>query len=43
MTTATNLTGITRRKVQVQTNLERRAFLFMRISGVALLFWPLGT
>jgi succinate dehydrogenase / fumarate reductase, membrane anchor subunit len=42
MTTATNLTGITRRKVQVQTNLERRAFLFMRISGVALLFLAVG-
>ena len=30
-------TTITRRKVQVQSNFERTAFMFMRLSGLALL------
>lgn len=41
MTTA-NVTGVTRRKVQVQSNLERRAFLFMRVSGLALIILAVG-
>jgi succinate dehydrogenase / fumarate reductase membrane anchor subunit len=41
MTTA-NVTGVTHRKVQVQSNLERYAFLFMRVSGVALLILAVG-
>jgi len=41
-TTSPNVTGITRRKVQVQNNFERRAFLFMRVSGVALLILAVG-
>lgn len=40
MTTTT--TGLTHRKVQVPTNLERRAFLFMRLSGIALLVLAVG-
>ena len=40
MTTVT--TGITHRKVKVPTNLERRAFLFMRVSGVLLLVLAVG-
>ncbi len=32
------LTGITHRKVQVPSNRERTTFLFMRLSGVFLLF-----
>ena len=40
MTTA-NVSGVTRRKVQVQTNFERWAFLFMRVSGLALLILAL--
>ncbi|MCP4361751.1 MAG: succinate dehydrogenase [Chloroflexi bacterium] len=39
MTTATELTH---RKVKVPTNLERRAFLFMRVSGVLLLVLAVG-
>jgi succinate dehydrogenase / fumarate reductase membrane anchor subunit len=35
-------TGITRRKVQIQSNLERRAFAFMRLSGIALLILAVG-
>jgi succinate dehydrogenase / fumarate reductase membrane anchor subunit len=35
-------TGITRRKIQRQANLERAAFLFMRLSGVALLILAVG-
>ncbi|PID84759.1 MAG: succinate dehydrogenase [Chloroflexi bacterium] len=43
MTTITpNVTGITRRKVKVQSNFERNAFLFMRVSGVLLLFFAVG-
>ncbi|HRQ41452.1 MAG TPA: succinate dehydrogenase [Chloroflexota bacterium] len=38
----TTPTGITYRKVTVPTNLERRAFLFMRLSGVALLILAVG-
>ncbi len=41
MTTA-NVSGVTRRKVQVQTNFERWAFLFMRVSGLALLILAVG-
>jgi succinate dehydrogenase / fumarate reductase membrane anchor subunit len=42
MTTSTNITGITRRKVSVQSNFERNAFLFMRLSGVLLIVLALG-
>ncbi|MCL4263635.1 MAG: succinate dehydrogenase [Anaerolineae bacterium] len=38
----TTPTGITYRKVAVPSNLERRAFLFMRLSGVALLLLAVG-
>lgn len=41
-TTSANVTGITHRKVQVNNNLERFAFLFMRISGVLLLVLAVG-
>lgn len=41
-TTSPNITGITHRKVQVQSNFERRAFLFMRVSGVLLLVLAVG-
>jgi len=34
--------GVTKRKVSVPTNWERRAFLFMRVSGVALLLLAVG-
>ena len=40
--TATTPTGITHRKVSVPSNFERRAFLFMRLSGVALLLLAVG-
>ena len=33
---------ITRRRVQIHSNFERRAFLFMRISGIALLVLAVG-
>ncbi len=33
---------ITRRSVHVQSNLERNAFMFMRLSGIALLFLAVG-
>jgi succinate dehydrogenase / fumarate reductase membrane anchor subunit len=39
MTTATQ---ITRRKVQVKYNFERYAFLFMRMSGLALMILAVG-
>ncbi|VAW43056.1 hypothetical protein MNBD_CHLOROFLEXI01-3673 [hydrothermal vent metagenome] len=39
MTTAT---PITRRKVQVKYNFERYAFLFMRMSGLALMILAVG-
>lgn len=44
MTTAINqeVTGVTRRKVQVQSNFERTAFMFMRMSGIALLILAVG-
>ena len=35
-------TAITRRRVQIQSNFERRAFLFMRLSGIALLILAVG-
>ncbi len=38
----TTYSGITRRKVQVQSNFERYAFLFMRLSGIALLILAVG-
>jgi succinate dehydrogenase / fumarate reductase membrane anchor subunit len=38
----TEKTGITRRKVHIQSNFERRAFLFMRLSGIALLILAVG-
>ena len=41
-TTSPDVTGITRRKVQVQSNFERNAFLFMRVSGIALLILAVG-
>ena len=34
--------NITHRKIQRQTNLERYAFLFMRMSGIALLVLAVG-
>ncbi|MFQ5400858.1 MAG: succinate dehydrogenase, hydrophobic membrane anchor protein [Anaerolineae bacterium] len=40
MTTIDNT--LTRRTVQVQSNFERYAFLFMRLSGVALLVLAVG-
>ena len=36
------VSGITRRKVKVQSNFERYAFLFMRMSGIALLVLAVG-
>ena len=41
-TTSPDVTGITRRKVKVQSNFERRAFLFMRVSGILLLVLAVG-
>ncbi len=41
-TTSPNVTGMTRRKVKVQSNFERNAFLFMRVSGLLLLFLAVG-
>jgi succinate dehydrogenase / fumarate reductase, membrane anchor subunit len=38
----TSATGITRRKVTVQRNFERTAFMFMRMSGIALLVLAVG-
>ena len=38
----TTVSGITRRKVKVQGNFERYAFLFMRLSGIALLVLAVG-
>ena len=40
MTSAT--TKITRRKTKIPTNFERRAFMFMRMSGIALLVLAVG-
>ncbi len=38
----TTLSGVTRRKVNVPSNFERRAVMFMRLSGVILLFLAVG-
>lgn len=38
----TTVTGVTRRKVQVRTNLERYGFLFMRLTGISLLILAVG-
>lgn len=38
----TTPTGITHRQVALPSNLERRAFLFMRLSGAALLILAVG-
>jgi succinate dehydrogenase / fumarate reductase membrane anchor subunit len=38
----TTVSGLTHRKVKVPSNLERRAFLFMRVSGVMLLVLAVG-
>lgn len=42
MTTATTSHKITRRTARVPANLERYAFMFMRLSGVILLFLAVG-
>ena len=34
--------GITRRSVKIQSNFERNAFMFMRVSGIALLVLAVG-
>jgi succinate dehydrogenase / fumarate reductase membrane anchor subunit len=34
--------GITRRSVKIQSNFERNAFVFMRLSGIALLILAVG-
>lgn len=36
------VSGVTHRKVQVRSNFERYAFLFMRTSGIALLILAVG-
>jgi len=36
------LSGTTRRSIQVYSNFERTAFLFMRLSGIALLVLAVG-
>ncbi len=33
----TTISGVTHRKVTIQSNFERRAFMFMRFSGIILL------
>jgi succinate dehydrogenase / fumarate reductase membrane anchor subunit len=38
----TTYSGITHRKVQVQSNFERLAFLFMRLSGIGLIILAVG-
>ncbi|MCP5098034.1 MAG: succinate dehydrogenase [Chloroflexi bacterium] len=38
----TQATHVTRRKVTVQRNFERTAFMFMRMSGIALLVLAVG-
>ncbi len=38
----TTPTGITHRKVKVPSNTERTGFLFMRLSGIFLLFLAVG-
>ena len=42
MAAITEKTGITRRKVEIQSNFERTAFVFMRLSGIALLLFAVG-
>lgn len=42
MTTTSGIPQITHRKVKVPSNFERRAFLFMRLSGVMLLILAVG-
>ena len=42
MTTISEQQGITRRPVKVQSNFERNAFMFMRLSGIALLLLAVG-
>lgn len=38
----TQLTGTTRRTVQIYSNFERTAFLFMRLTGIGLLVFAVG-
>jgi succinate dehydrogenase / fumarate reductase membrane anchor subunit len=38
----TELVGTTRRTVQIYSNFERTAFLFMRLTGIALLVFAVG-
>lgn len=38
----TQLTGTTHRTVQIQSNFERKAFMYMRLSGAALLILAVG-
>lgn len=42
MTTADHPSKLTRRKVKVPSNIERKAFLFMRTTGVLLLVLAVG-
>ena len=42
MASATTTRKITRRKAKVPSNFERRAFMFMRMSGIALLVLAVG-
>lgn len=42
MTTLSEQSTITRRPVQIQSNFERRAYTFMRLSGIALLILAVG-
>ncbi len=38
----TTYSGVTHRKVQVQSNFERFAFLFMRLTGIGLIILAVG-
>ena len=38
----TTYSGVTRRKVKVQSNFERFAFLFMRLTGIGLIILAVG-
>ena len=42
MATLSEQQGITRRSVKIQSNFERNAFMFMRVSGIALLLLAVG-
>lgn len=42
MTSIDQNTGITHRPVQIPSNFERRAYMFMRLSGIALLILAVG-